>query len=443
MVKIKENNKLWAIHSWVGLYAGVIIAFLSITGAAALFRVELDHVFNPHLRSVTPEGRQLAMTPVVEKVKAQHPDKVLFEVELPVSATGSWNIRLLPKEQRRLFPIFWEVFVNPYTGEILGERNYYKSFTYYLRNIHVRFYEGFYGRQIVGLAGIALLISTVTGLLIYGRFMKKRFFGTIRKKNLRVSQADYHKLIGMLALVFNLMIAITGAWLGLQGYLQKWLNIERPNTFKLIEKPYSKEEDIALTFDFDSIYLASRTHFPQLMPVIIRPSTNGDGVVEVIGDVPKQVYERNSNKIVLSKDNYQPKFIYNISHDNAGAKLFYVQESLHFGDYGGLALKLLYGVLSLTSGFLALSGFIVYLERTRKKRLEKPKFVELRPLLLRWTAGILGTCVIIGILSGIWGIGIPTLVVVILFYGFILLILLKTVFGRIKRRIAKLNNQIT
>ena len=325
----------------------------------------------------------------------------------------------------------------------MGERNYYKSFTYYLRNIHVRFYEGFYGRQIVGLAGIALLISTVTGLLIYGRFMKKRFFGAIRKKNLRVSQADYHKLIGMLALVFNLMIAITGAWLGLQGYLQKWLNIERPNTFKLIEKPYGKEEDIALTFDFDSIYLASRTHFPQLMPVIIRPSTNGDGVVEVIGDVPKQVYERNSNKIVLSKDNYQPQFIYNISHDNAGAKLFYVQESLHFGDYGGLALKLLYGVLSLTSGFLALSGFIVYLERTRKKRLEKPKFVELRPLLLRWTAGILGTCVIIGILSGIWGIGIPTLVVVILFYGFILLILLKTVFGRIKRRIAKLNNQIT
>ena len=442
-MKINENKKLWVIHSWVGLYAGVVIAFLSITGAAALFRIELDHVFNPHLRSVVPGSQKIAMTPLVEKIKAQHPDKVLFEVELPGSSKGSWNIRLLPQKQNRLFPVFWEVFVNPYSGEILGERNYYKTFNFYLRNIHVRFYEGFYGRQIVGLAGIALLVSTITGFLIYGQFMKKQLFGTIRKKNLRVSQADFHKLIGILALVFNLMIAITGAWLGLQGYLQKWLNIERPNTFKVIEKPYSKEEDIAQTFDFDSIYNSSRTHFPHLMPTIIRPSANGDGVVTVLGDVPKQVYERNNNKIVLSKNDYQPLFIYNISNDDAGGKLFYVQESLHFGDYGGLALKLLYCLLALSSGFLAMSGFIVYLERTRKKRISKPNFVELRPLLIRWTAGIIGTCVLIGILSTIWGIGIPTLIVVISFYGFMLLMLLKTIVGRIRRRNTKLKNQVT
>ena len=442
-MKTKNNNKLWAIHSWVGLYAGVVIAFLSITGAAALFRTELDHVFNPHLRGVAPGNQKVAMTPVVKKIQAMHPDKVLFEVELPQNAKGSWNIRLLPREQKRLFPVFWEVFVNPYSGEILGERNYYKTFNYYLRNIHVRFYEGFFGRQIVGIAGIALLISTVTGFLIYGRFMKKQFFGSIRKKNLRVSQADYHKLIGVLALVFNLMIAVTGAWLGLQGYLQKWLDIERPNTYKLTEKPYTKEEDISQTFDFDSIYHSARTHFPQLMPTIIRPSTNGDGVVVVLGDVPRQVYERNSNKIVLSKSSYQPLFIYNISNDNAGGKLFYVQESLHFGDYGGLALKLLYCLLALTSGFLAMSGFIVYLERTRKKRVVKPNFVELKPLLIRWGTGIIGTCVLIGIMSTIWGVGIPTLVVVISFYTFILLLLLKYIVGRVKGRIAKLKNQTT
>ena len=443
MEKTKENKKLWAIHSWVGLYAGVIIAFLSITGAAALFKTELDHLLNPHLKTTVPKGSKVAMTPVIEKVKALHPDKVLFEVEMPGSEKGTWNIRLMPHKQERLFPVLWEVFVNPYSGEILGERNYYKTFQYYLRNIHVRFYEGFFGRQIVGLAGIALLISTVTGFLIYGQFMKKQFFGVIRKKNLRVSQADYHKMIGMLALVFNLMIAITGAWLGLQAYLQKWLNIERPNTFEIVEKPYSKEEDIAIKLDFDSVYHASRTHFPQLIPKLIRPSTNGDGVVELLGDVPRQVYERNSNRLLLSKNDYQPVFIYNISHDNAGAKLFYVQESLHFGDYGGLALKLLYCVLSLTSGFLAISGFVVYLERTKKKRATRPGFTELRPMLVRWTVGMIGACIFIAILSFIWGVGIPTLVVVVSFYGFILLILVKAIFGLIKRKMSNLKNQTT
>ena len=443
MAKTKENKKLWAIHSWVGLYAGVIIAFLSITGAAALFKTELDSLLNPHLRTTVPKDSKVAMTPVIEKVKAMHPDKVLFEVGMPKSEKGTWIIRMMPHKQERLFPVFWEVFVNPYSGEILGERNYYKTFQYYLRNIHVRFYEGFFGRQIVGLAGIALLVSTVTGFLIYGQFMKKQFFGAIRKKNLRISQADYHKIIGMLALVFNLMIAITGAWLGLQAYLQRWLNIERPNTFKIVEKPYSKEEDIAIKLDFDSIYLASRAHFPQLIPNLIRPSTNGDGVVELLGDVPRQVYERNSNRLLLSKSDYQPVFIYNISQDNVGAKLFYVQESLHFGDYGGLALKLLYCVLSLTSGFLAISGFVVYLERTKKKRSTRPGFVELRPMLIRWTGGIIGACVFIAILSLIWGVGIPTLVVIVSFYGFILLILVKAIFSLIKRKMSNLKNQTT
>ncbi len=440
---MKKKNRLWAIHSWTGLYAGIAIAFLSLTGAAALFRSEFDTLLNPGLRIVKPGETKMTMSSVVEKVKAQHPDKHLFEVELPVHSTGTWNIRLLAKEQERLFPVFWEVFVNPYTGEMLGQRNYYKTFSYYLRNLHVRFYEGFYGRQIVGLAGLALLVSTITGLLIYGRFMKKQAFGTIRKKNLRISQADYHKLIGSAALIFNLMIAITGAWLGLQPYLQKWMDIDRPNTFQRSPQPFSKADDLACPVDFDRAYEAARLHFPTLMPTLIRPSNNGDGTITILGDVPRQVYERNSNKIVLDKKNYKPLFIYNISEAHAGAKLFFVQESLHFGDFGGLGLKILYCLLGLTSGFLSITGFIVYLERARKKRQEKPRFIELRPLLWQYTAGILAFCIVVGVLSIHWGVGIPTLVVVVAFYGFIIATLFKKLFVLIKGRISRPHHQIT
>ena len=436
---MKKKNRLWAIHSWTGLYAGIAIAFLSLTGAMAVFRFEFDTLLNPHLRTVNPRHEKVQVSPVIEKIKQQHPDKYLFEIELPSNSKGSWNVRLFANDAGRLFPVLWEVFVNPYTGEVLGERNYYKTFSYYLRNLHVRFYEGFFGREIVGLAGLALLVSTVTGFLIYGRFMKKQAFGIIRKKNLRVSQADYHKLIGVVALIFNFMIAMTGAWFGLQTYLQKWMSIERPNTFHTQGQPFDKKEDLAYPVNFDRAYDEARKHFPTLIPTLLRPSVNGDGTITVIGDVPRQVYERNSNKIILDKRDYQPLFVYNISEANTGAKVFFVQEALHFGDFGGLGLKVLYCFLGLTSGFLSLTGFIVYLERVKKSRKEKPGFVALRPLLWQYTSGILAFCLVIAILSLIWGIGIPTLIVETLFYAGLAFLLLKKLARYIKKRLARLD----
>lgn len=116
---MKKKNRLWAIHSWVGLYAGIFIAFFGLAGAMAIFRFEFDNLLNPHLRTVNPGHGKVQLSPVVEKIKQQHLDKYLFEIELPSNSKGSWNVRLFASDAGRLFPVLWEVFVNPYTGEIL------------------------------------------------------------------------------------------------------------------------------------------------------------------------------------------------------------------------------------------------------------------------------------------------------------------------------------
>ncbi|GAB3650759.1 PepSY-associated TM helix domain-containing protein [Echinicola sediminis] len=422
-----DKKLLWTIHNWIGVYCGVVIAFLSITGAAALFRPEVDRLLNPHLTKVAAQDSTVSLATTVQEVLKAHPDMQLFEVEMPKAYLDTWNIRLRANEPDAFYPMFWEVFVNPYTGEIRGERNYYETFSYFLRNLHVRFYEGQFGRQIVGLAGIALLISTITGLLIYGKFMKKQPFGNIRRKNLRITQADLHKLIGMSALLFNLIIAITGAWLGLQSYLMEGLDIKMPNEFIRSEKPLTKEEDTHYALDYDAIVSKTKEEFPELQPWYIRPTTTGEGLVHVYGNVAGQVYERRSNKLVFDKADYSIEHRYNISDQDFSAKLYYVQEALHFGDYAGLPIKLFYCILALSSGFLSLSGFIIYLERIKKQR-QKEDALALKPLLLRWTAGMMAFIVLIGILSLRYGIGIPSLIVTTATYGFLLIVILRKLF---------------
>lgn len=430
------NKKMWALHNWVGLYAGIVIAVLSITGVVALFKIEIDEALNKDLFTVQPRSKRVDLTPLIDSLKTVHGGKNLSYVRVHTGDTDSWSTMFFLRNST-LNIKQWEIFMDPYTGKILGERDIYKSIGFFLRNIHVRLYDNLFGRQIVGLAGIALLISTITGFWIYGGFMKRQFFGAIRKKNLRIRMADYHKLIGITTLLFNLMIAITGAWLGLQGYLQPVIVGSRPGVYKVAEKPISSEEDAALSIDFEEVYTKTRTAFPELIPHMMRPSSDGSRKVTVYGTVPRTAFERHTFTITFDKSTSQELHRYDIRKASLSDKLFYIQESLHFGDFGGFVLKLLYAFFGTTSGFLALSGFIVYLQRTERERKERPKFVELKPLLLRWTLGITGYMGLLLVLHLAFGIVVPAILTVSLLYLSLAFLLLRALVLFIKKQVLK------
>src|SRR5690606_41256306 len=78
--------------------------------------------------------------------------------------------------------------------------------------------------------------------------------------------------------------------------------------------------------------------------------------------------ERDINSLVLSKTTYTPLFKYDVRAQPFADKFYFIQEALHFGDFGGLLLKIIYALLGLTSGFLSISGFAIYIYRRRKKK---------------------------------------------------------------------------
>ncbi len=412
------TKRLWTLHAWIGLYAGLAIAFLSLTGAAALFREELDVALRPDFYEVAAGDTLVDMAAVTRALSREHPDKTLFEVVMPPSGAGSWNFRLDAKTESDLFPVFWEVFVDPYTGAILGERNYYESFSYYLRNLHVRFYEGWQGRFIVGLAGLALLFSLISGAVLYFPFQKRRGFWTIRRKKLRTAQADYHKLIGLLALAFNLVIAGTGAWLGMQPVLMKATGIERPGAFAA--KPHALTEpqaDTLVALAYEQVLAKARATHPNFRVRTMRPSDDGTATVTVMGDVPGQVYERAGNRLTFAKTDVALRDAYLINDDVASARLYYVQEALHFGDFAGLWLKFVYLFFGLSSGLLAVSGFVIYVERNKSKASKLGDVRTLRSRLYWLGGGLLGFCGLMAVLTLWVGIGVPTVLVTACFYG--------------------------
>ena len=399
----KDHKLLWRIHHWAGLYTGIIIGILCFTGAVAVFIPEIDLMIQRNYYSVSAAPSVAGALPrinnAIAETKKQYPKMRGLLIDMPEKpgqvATFNFQVKGKQKSDNKTYSLF----VDPVQDKVLGSRDRQNSLANYLRQMHVRLYEGFWGRQLVGLGGIAFIVVTVTGFLIYGNFMKKQEYPKIRKKNTRILMADWHKILGITALAFNFVIACSGAWLGLQPKLMQWFDIKAPNDYDAT-KVIDPKDDAKITVDWDQVFKSVEKEFPELIPGYIRASEDGTATIEIHGTVAGQVYEKNINTLVLSKNTYTPVFKYELRNASFRDQFYSIQEALHFGDFGGLGLKIIYAILGLISAFLSISGFVVYLCRTDKK--EKRKISPLKATFI-YTMVILLVLISIALISMLIG----------------------------------------
>lgn len=370
MAAKKSQNLLWKIHQWIGLYVGIVIAALSLTGAVAVFIPEIDAFLERKYVIKEIGDEYVPMNGVITQVQLENPGFRVLGAMPPAKATDPLILDIFyeagAKDSERV-----QVFINPYTGAILGQKSHTDSLSNFLRQIHVRLMDAWWGRQIVGLAGVGLFILCITGLLIYGQFMKNQLFGAIRQKNLRILMADWHKMVGMAALLFNLMIAGTGTWLGLQPVFIKWLDIKAPNSYVRAEKISSPEIDIDQQYDYWDALEVAKAQIPDFTVTQVIPSKNGTNTIEVKGDAGHLPFEPHISKVVLDKTSLEILNVYDIRKQAFSDKFYYMQEGLHFGRFGGIFLKIAYALLAITSGVLSITGFFIYLIRKKKTAVEK------------------------------------------------------------------------
>jgi uncharacterized iron-regulated membrane protein len=370
---------------------------LSLTGALAVFIPEIDaFIQKRYYRVSSCPAAAPSFGRSLEQVTRAHPDHGLLMIELPDQPDQAAAIHASVKDPLTQKAARHSFFVDTGRDVVLGSRNHANSLANYLRQMHVRLYEGTWGRQLVGLGGIALVVVAVTGLLIYGDFMKRQPYPSIRKgRGLRILMADWHKILGISALLFNLVIGLTGAWLGLQPKIVQWFGLHAPSHFKppvVMEAGADKNTTIA----WPAALQAVRQQFPDLEVKTVMPSADGSGTIAFRGNIRGQAYERNANSLILSKKELKPVYKYDVRTQSVGHKFYYIQEALHFGDFGGLALKILYALLGLSSGFLSISGFVVFISRTGKKA--QRKHSPLKAIFL-YTSGIVLVLVLAALVS--------------------------------------------
>lgn len=379
MLSSARARQLFKFHRWTGLLTGLFILFLSLTGAGLVFIHDIDRWIHPSLLVADPPGptaERVAPEVALESVYEMYPDATATSVELPLldNSVFTVNVRRI---ENLAEPSFDQVMVDPYTAGIAGTRNYQSTLAFVLRQLHLRFYAfGWQGRVVIGVFGLLLLLSTVTGLLIYTRFIRAlpHWWSIRRNRGFQISTSDWHKLIGIAALAFNLVIAFTGAVLGLENLARfsppvaEALHPGPPEAAP--EPPTSLEQAISIS---DALRSAGEAIDGFIPRTVILP-VEGRSHYVVRGDIAGKIAMAGATSAGVDALSGEVWYQLDARKARAVTRAYNWMDPLHFGYWGGVWSQILYLAFGLTTGFLSVTGFILWYMKTirRKRRVALP-----------------------------------------------------------------------
>lgn len=163
------------LHRWLGLLLVLPLLLLSITGGILVFKQELDHSLNKVMMQIEmSEGHEgvLSIDQLEQNIAQAYPDSHISWFDLSTSkpyASVFWLAGTVDKTGQYQAPRHNQVFVNPYTGQVLGGRNWgdmqdpITNLIPLVYRLHYSLLSGQKGSQLLGFLAIAWLVHILLG----------------------------------------------------------------------------------------------------------------------------------------------------------------------------------------------------------------------------------------------------------------------------------------
>jgi uncharacterized iron-regulated membrane protein len=215
---------VWRWHFYAGLFVIPFMLILAATGIIYLFKPQLDAAMYPNLMVVPSGATILPYTEQVQSAENAYLDAAVTQVTPNVAPDRSTEVLLTTLDSRTL-----RVFVNPYTGQVLGDRDEDNNLQAIARKIHGELLMGKLGDYLVELAACWGLVLLITGLYLWLPRHKFTVFGTliprVWSQNKRVFWRDVHAVPGFYGILLIGFLILTGLpWTGFWGdtFAQVW-----------------------------------------------------------------------------------------------------------------------------------------------------------------------------------------------------------------------------
>ncbi|MBH3359094.1 PepSY domain-containing protein [Pseudomonas guariconensis] len=373
------KKSLFQLHWFFGITAGLVLALMGVTGAVYSFQEELLRLFNPHVLKV--QVRQEGVLPpaeLVRRVEAAQGDTVsMLWVDTREGNAARIFFQPPPGERRGQMR-----YVDPYTGQFQDDVTGQGFFNLMLQ-LHRFLAMGDTGRQITGACTLMLVFFCLSGL--YLRWPRQalnwRAWLTLEwAKKGRAFNWDLHAVAGTWCLLFYLLFALTGLFWSYEWYregLNKLL-AEAPAAGQQQKRgegrgrhgPQKLDKDAPpLVVDYDAIWTSLKEAAgPGLLTYNLRLPPAGGRPATLFYLLEGADHERAFNTLTLDPATGQVKHHERYADKPFKAQLLQSVYALHVGSYFGLPGRIILTVASLTMPLFFITGWLLYLDRRRKKR---------------------------------------------------------------------------
>jgi uncharacterized iron-regulated membrane protein len=372
------NIRRWSwVHKWSSLVCTVFMLLLCITGLPLIFHHEIGHLLGteveaPAMPAHTPHA---SLDRVIATAQALHPERVVQFVSQPEDDNGLWFVTLTPTPAPT--DDFKSVAVDARTAAVLAQPKFDEGFMYVMFKLHVDLFAGLPGKLFLGFMGLLMLVAIVSGVVLYAPFMRKLDFGTVRRaRQPRLKWLDLHNLLGIVTLVWAFTVGATGMINTWADLIIKYWQHDQLSTLLAPyqgQPPVPPPERGSLQAALDSALAAAPgnklsfiafpgTSFssPHHNTVFLRGNTALTSRL-----LTPVLVDARSGAVTAKPD--LPWYL----------TALLVSQPLHFGDYGGLPMQILWALLDIATIIVLGSGLYLWVKRGQPQSLAQEAGVAL------------------------------------------------------------------
>jgi len=367
-MKAKTIKKWFEVHKWTSLICTIFLLMLCLTGLPLIFYEEIDHLLGKEVEmpAVPPGTPELSKDVVLDEALKHVPVKAIKYV--------SWDVKEHPGEMFVVVadsseaPIEGDHYLrmNEYTGKVMDTPPNEMDFMLVMYYLHVEMLAGIPGKLFLGLMGLLFIVAIVSGIVLYGPIMKRFDFGMIRtEKSSRLRWLDLHNLLGIVTLAWASVVGLTGVINTLvDPALDKW---KASQLAEMVAGYKDKPKVTGTLSSLDAAVKTSKAAAPGMdVSFVAYPGTLYSSkyhyAVYMIGTTPltsriikPALIDAKTGELTDMRD--LPWYL----------KTIFISQPFHFGDYGGMPMKILWAIFDIATIIVLISGIYLWLARRKAK----------------------------------------------------------------------------
>lgn len=353
-------RRWYLVHKWTSIVCTAFLLMFCVTGLPLIFHHEIDELTRAPALAEQVEGAaslDAVAADAVGKHSGWHNIFVSFDEEKPIIYAAVGPTLDAGEDEGKLY------LYDARSGEEILAPPFDEGVMAFLLELHAHLLMGIPGQLLLGLVGLVFLVAIISGVVVYAPFMRRLSFGTVRRdRSKRVKWLDTHNMVGIVTLGWISVVGLTGFIITMSVPIQA---IWQMDELAEMAAPYKDSAPPAKRASLDAAVATVKDAIPDAKVSFIafpgtQLSTRHHYMVALAGNTPlterlisPTMIDAGTGKLTDARD--MPWYV----------QMLFLSIPLHFGDYGGMPLKIIWALLDIAAIVVLVTGLYLWLGKRR------------------------------------------------------------------------------